>query len=192
MCPPDDFIGEQMAYLPEAPGRGRVFTEKKFPDETLAFWEKTALPDDATVVHVTLYPYRGERVVLPWHEGKAVLPEDDAREGESAEANVRRVALEQCGISELDFTHLGHFKCKATVHSKLLPAGTVTYRVLYGVDVGALADFPASPGYERRIVMQRDLLALVRERYWEHWKEYLEALDEFVLARAKRALASQN
>jgi ADP-ribose pyrophosphatase YjhB (NUDIX family) len=189
---PDDFIGEQTAYLPEAPGRGRVFTEKKFPDETLASWESTDLPEDARVVHVTLYPYRGERVVLTWKDGKPALPEGEAREAESAEAAVRRVALEQCGISELDFTHLGHFKCKATVHSKLLPAGTITYRALYGVDVSNLADFPTAPGHERRLVMQRDLLALVRDRYFEHWKEYLEALDQFVLARAKRALSAQN
>jgi hypothetical protein len=189
---PDDFIGEQMAFLPEAPGRGRVFTEKKFPDETLAFWETTDLPEDARVLHVTLYPYRGERVVLTWKDGKPALPEGDALESESEEEAVRRVALEQCGISELEFTHLGHFKCRATVHSKLLPAGTVTYRALYGVDVGALADFPTAPGHERRAVMQRDLLALVRDRYFEHWKEYLEALDQFVLARAKRALSAQN
>lgn len=192
MCPPDDFMGETNAYLPEAPGRGRVFTEKKFPDETLAFWESTELPADATVVHVTLYPYRGERVVLTWKDAKIVLPEGDVREGENAEEAVRRVAMEQCGISELEVTHLGHFKCRSTVHSKLLPAGTVTYRVLYGVDVGALADFPSLPEYERRTVLQRDLLALVRERYFEVWKEYLEALDQFVLMRAKRALAGQN
>ena len=192
MCPPDDFIGEQTAYLPEAPGRGRIFTEKKFPDETLAFWEKGELPADAQVVHVTLYPYRGERVVLPWKDGKPVLPEGDALEGESADTAIRRVALEQCGIAELEATHLGHFRCRSTVHSKLREAGTITYRALYGVDVSSLADFPSAEGYERRIVLQRDLLALVRERYWEHWKEYLEALDDFVLMRAKRALAGQN
>ncbi|HXH23227.1 MAG TPA: NUDIX domain-containing protein [Dehalococcoidia bacterium] len=192
MCPPDDFIGEQTAYIPEAPGRGRVFTEKKFPDETLASWEATDLPEDATVVHVTMYPYRGERVVLTWREGRLLLPEGDVKQGESAEEAVRRIALEQCGITDLEMTHLGHFKCRATVHSKLLPAGTITYRALYGVDVSALADFPAAPGHERRIVMQRDLLALVRDRYFEHWKEYLEALDQFVLARAKRAMAAPN
>jgi hypothetical protein len=185
MCPPDTF-GETHAFIPEAPGRGRIFTEKKFPDETLAMWESTDLPAGANVAHVTLYPYRGERVVLPWKDGRPVLPEGDAVEGETAEATVRRVALEQCGISALDFTHLGHFRCRATVHSRLQPAGTVTYRVLYGLDVSDLADFPAAPGFERRIVLQRDLLALIRDRYFELSKEYLEALDQFVLARARR------
>lgn len=190
MCPPDEFLGETMAVMPEAPGRGRFFrTEKKFQDETLAFWESTDLPDDATVVQVTLFPYRGERVVLPWKDGKPVLPEGEAHAGESGEAAARRVALEQAGISELTLEHLGHFRCRSTVHSKLLPAGTITYRVVYGLDVTALADFPTSPGYERRIVLQRDLLALIRDKYFELSKEYLEALDKFVLERAKRALS---
>jgi hypothetical protein len=189
MCPPDSF-GETNASIPEAPGRGRVFTEKKFPDETLAMWESGDLPDDASVVHVTLYPYRGERVVLPWKDGKPVLPEGDALAGENADQAIRRVAMEQCGIAGPDITHLGHFRCRATVHSKLLPAGTITYRALYGLDVSELADFPTSPGFERRIVLQRDLLALIRDRYFEVSKEYLEALDQFVLARAKRAAAT--
>jgi ADP-ribose pyrophosphatase YjhB (NUDIX family) len=189
MCPPDTF-GENLGYIPEAPGRGRVFTEKKFPDETLAMWESADLPEDARVVHVTLYPYRGERVVLPWKDGRPTLPEGSVAEGETAEQAVRRVALEQCGIAALTSTHLGHFRCKATVYSKLLPAGTITYRVLYGVDVEELADGPTAAGFERRLVPQRDLLALIRDRYFELSKEYLEALDQFVLARAKRALAS--
>ena len=189
MCPPDSF-GETNAYIPDAPGRGRVFTEKKFPDETLAMWESEDLPEDAPVVHVTLYPYRGERVVLPWKDGRPTLPEGDSLPGESAEATIRRVALEQCGIAGLEITHLGHFRCKATVYSKLLPAGTITYRALYGLDVSELADFPSAPGYERRIVLQRDLLALIRDRYFELSKEYLEALDKFVLARAKRATSA--
>ncbi len=192
MCPPDEFLGEQTAYLPESPGRGRFLTEKKFPDETLATWETGDLPGDAEVVHVTLYPYRGERVVLPWFQGKPVVPEGDVQHGEGAEAAVRRIALEQAGIAELGFEHLGHFRCRSTVHSKLRGAGTITYRVLYGLDVGSLADFPTVEGYERRIVLQRDLLALIRDKYYELSKEYLEALDKFVLERAKRALASKS
>jgi hypothetical protein len=35
-------------------------------------------------------------------------------------------------------------------------------------------------------------LALVRDKYFELSKEYLEALDKFVLERAKRTLASRN
>jgi hypothetical protein len=186
MCAAESF-GETTAYLPEAPGRGRVFTEKKFPDETLAMWEGADLPEDAHVVHVTLYAYRGERVVLPWKDGKPVLAEGDAGSGEAGDAAVRRIALEQCGISRLEISHLGHFRCRATVYSKLLPAGTVTYRALYGVDVSELADFPVAPGFERRIVLQRDLLALIRDKYFELSKEYLEALDQFVLSRARRA-----
>jgi 8-oxo-dGTP pyrophosphatase MutT (NUDIX family) len=189
MSPPDTF-GETTAFIPESPGRGRAFTEKKFPDETLAMWESDDLPADATVVQVTLYPYRGERVVLPWHDGKPTLPEGEAITGESGEAAARRLAMERCGISELELTHLGHFRCRSTVHSKQLPGGTITYRVLYGVDVGGLADFPTAPGYERRVVLQRDLLALIRDRYFELSKEYLEALDQFVLARAKRTATS--
>jgi ADP-ribose pyrophosphatase YjhB (NUDIX family) len=189
MCPPDSF-GETTAFIPEAPGRGRVFTEKKFPDETLAMWHSEELPPGSSVVHVTLYPYRGERVVLPWKDGHGVLPDGDVHEDEPAEDAVRRVALEQCGISECGITQLGHFRCRATVHSKLLPAGTITYRVLYGLDVESLADFPTALGFERRMVLQRDLLALIRERHFEVSKEYLEALDEFVLARAKRAASA--
>jgi hypothetical protein len=57
MCPPDEFLGEQTAFVPEAPGRGRFLTEKKFPDETLAAGSDRP-SRRRRIVHVTLYPYR--------------------------------------------------------------------------------------------------------------------------------------
>ncbi len=192
MCPfGDEFPGESTAYIPEAPGR-KGYTEKKFGEETLAYWEFDDLPDDAVVTHVVLMPYRGERVALPWKDGRAVIPEGEVLAGETAEGAIRRICMEQVGIIDPGPSHLGHFRCRATIYSQQLPPGTITFRAVYGIDIGSLADSPSSQGYERRMVLQRDLLALIRDRYFEHWKEYTEALDKFVIRRAKERAAAAN
>ncbi len=173
--------------MPAPPTEVRPYSEKKFGDETLALWEPSELPADAAVTHVTLIPYRGERVVLSWYESRLGLPEGEVNPGEKVDEAVRRIGLEQAGIEVIEATHLGHFRCRATIYSKDPPPGTITYRALYGVEVGGLADFPTAEGYERRIVMQRDLLVVLRERYNIYAREYPDALDEFILMRMKRA-----
>jgi len=173
-------------YMPAPATERRPFSEKKFGEETLAIWEKTALPEDAVVTHVTLLPYRGERAVLSWSDGRLGLPDGEVAKGETVDAAVKRIALEQAGILDPTATWLGHFRCRATIYSVEPPPGTITYRALYGVDVGSLADFPSGEGFERRIVMQRDLLVVIRERYNTYAREYTEALDRFILDRAKR------
>jgi ADP-ribose pyrophosphatase YjhB (NUDIX family) len=176
---------EMDAWVPTKT-EGRGLTEKNFGDETLATWESDApLPDDAAVTHVTLLPYRGSRVVLAWRDGRVWLPEGEVAPGETAEQAIARVALEQAGISAQQSKHLGHWRCRATIHHRTLPAGTITYRAVYGLDVSELADFPTREGYERRIVMQRDLMALLRDRYFERSLELTGALDRFVIERAR-------
>ena len=145
---------------------------------------------DAVVTHIVLFPYRGERPVLPWRENRTWLPEGEVRPGESAEDAIRRIALEQAGIENPTSTHLGHFRCRATVYQSELEPGALTFRAVYGVDVGGLADFPADGKFERRIVLQRELMHLIRDRYFEHYKEYTEALDKFVIQRAKERAGS--
>jgi hypothetical protein len=71
-----------------------------------------------------------------------------------------------------------------------LPPDTITYRAVYGVEVRDLSDFPAGEGYERRTVTQRDLIAHIRERYIELKGALTDALDRFVIERAKRALTN--
>jgi hypothetical protein len=183
-----DFMGE-MGAMPPPPKERRPLTEKKFGDQMLAFWEKAPLPDDAIVTHVALIPYRGDRAVLPWRQGRMQLPEGQPSEGESLEAAIERIGREQAGILEPAWTYLGHFRCRATVHSKTHAPGTITYRALFGVEVGGLGDFPDDKSFERRIVSQRDLLAMMRERYNEYVIEYTEALDQFIIDRTKRMLA---
>jgi len=72
-----------------------------------------------------------------------------------------------------------------------LPPDTITYRAVYGIDVREMSDFPAGEGYERRMLTQRDLIAHIRERNIELKVELTEALDRFVIERAKRALAQR-
>lgn len=179
----------ELGAVPPPPKERRPLTEKKFGDEMLATWETKDLPADANVTHVTLIPYRGERAVLPWRQGRLQLPDGERKNGESIQAAVERIAREQAGILEPTFEHLGHFRCRATVYSKTLPAGTLTYRALFGVEVGGLSDFPEDETYERRIVLQRDLLSMIRERYNEYAIEYTEALDKFIIDRTKRMMA---
>ncbi len=83
------------------------------------------IPADAKITHVTTIPYRGERVVLPYKDGKHSLPETDVAEGETAEAAIKRVVFDMCGIQDPKITHLGHFIYKATTLNKTLPAGTI-------------------------------------------------------------------
>jgi hypothetical protein len=179
-----------MAGPPEyqEPHGRKPLTEKNFGDETFAYWQGAAeLPPDALVTHVLLIPYRGERAVLSWKDGVVSLPEGEVAPGESVDVALRRIAADQAGIVALEATQLGHWLCKATIYSKSLPPGTVTYRAVYGVDVQELSDFPSGEGYERRIVAQRDLAANIRSRHVESKVEIMEALDRFIVARTRAA-----
>ncbi len=165
-----------------------TFTEKKIGDETLALWEFSELPADAVVSHVTLMPYRGEKPVLAYREGRLSLPDGDVKPGESTEDAIRRVAEEQAGILDPTATHIGHFRQRATTYSKTLPPDTITYHAIYACEVGSLADFPSDSSYERRIILQRDLNTLLRSTYVELRREYTDALDRWLLARLKANL----
>jgi hypothetical protein len=166
------------------------YTEKKIAGgELLATWERRPLPADANVVQVRLIPYRGERGVLVWHDGRLWLPEGEPKEGESLDDAIERIALEQAGIAELTAGHLGHVRVQATRLSKTYAPDTVVYEALYSVDVGGLADAPSDERYERRMVHQREVNELLRLRYSEWWREYRDALDPFLLERVK---ASRN
>lgn len=164
-----------------------MYTEKKIGDEWIAIWSLDELPPDANVTHVTTIPYRGERVVLPYKDGRYFLPEGNVAEGETAEAAINRIVMEQCGIEDPKITHLGHFTYKATTLNKKLPAGTTTYDALYVLEVGSLADNPGDESYERRIVLQRDLNQLLRGSYIERRREYTDTLDRWLLERLKAA-----
>jgi hypothetical protein len=184
-----DYMGAERTPGPLEYGRREsereAYTEKKVGDQWLAYWTTEDLPPDANVTHVTTIPYRRDRVVLPYKNGQFRLPETDAAEGESAEAAVRRVVMEQCGIQDPQITHLGHFVYKATTQNKTRPVGTIEHRPLYVLEVGSLADFPGDQSYERRIVLQRDLNQLLRSAYIESRREYTDTLDRWLLERLK-------
>jgi hypothetical protein len=167
-----------------------IYTEKKIGDEWVAIWSLDDIPAGANVTHVTVIPYRGERVVLPYKDGKHFLPEADVAEGESAEDAIKRVVFDMCGIQDPTITHLGHFTYKATTLNKTLPGGTLTYDGLYVLEVGSLADNPGDESYERRIVLQRDLNVILRSQYIERRREYIDILDQWLLERLKAAKAS--
>jgi hypothetical protein len=162
-----------------------IYTEKKIGDEWVALWSLDDIPAGANVTHVTTIPYRRERAVLPYKDGKYFLPETDVAEGESAEDAIKRVVFDMCGIQDPKITHLGHFTYKATTLNKTLPAGTTTYDALYVLEVGSLADNPGDESYERRIVLQRDLNLLLRGTYIERRREYTDTLDAWLLQRLK-------
>jgi len=164
-----------------------IYTEKKIGDEWVAIWTTDDLPADANVTHVTVIPYRGERVVLPYKDGTELLPETNVAEGETAEAAIRRVLFDQCGIQDPKITHLGHFTYKATTLNKTLQPGTVTYDALYVIEVGSLADNPGDESYERHIKLQRELNLLLRGHYVERRREYTDTLDHWLLERLKAA-----
>jgi hypothetical protein len=166
-----------------------IYTEKKIGDEWIALWTTEDLPAGANVTHVTTIPYRGERAVMAYKDGKHLLPETDVAEGETAEAAIERVVFDQCGIQDPKITHLGHFTYKATTLNKTLPAGTVTYDALYVLEVGSLADNPGDESFERRIVLQRELNLVLRGNFVERRREYTDALDGWLLERLKAARA---
>ncbi|HLF79311.1 MAG TPA: NUDIX domain-containing protein [Dehalococcoidia bacterium] len=174
-------------WRPRESERG-AYTEKKLGDELLAIWEHRDLPADAVVTHVTLIPYRGEKPVVAWRQGKMLLPEGNVREGESVDAAIKRIAEEQAGILDPTFVHLGHFRSRATSLSKTHAPDTITYQALYGVEVGSLADFPSDTNFERRIILQRDLNTLIRSSYVEVRREYTDSLDPWLLERLKANL----
>ncbi len=162
-----------------------IYTEKKIGDEWVAIWSQGDIPSNATITHVTTIPYRGERVVLPYRNGSHFLPETDVADGESAEDAIKRVVFDTCGIQDPQSTNLGQFLYKATTLNKTLAPGTTTAHVLYVLDVGSLADNPGDDSCERRIVPQRELNLLLRSSYIERRREYVEALDAWLMERLK-------
>jgi hypothetical protein len=164
-----------------------IYTEKKIGDEWVALWTTEDLPAGANVTHVTIIPYRGEKAVLPYKNGTELLPETDVDESETADAAIRRVLFDQCGIQDPTITHLGHYVYKATTLNKKLQAGTITYDALYVVEVGSLADNPGDESYERHIKLQRELNLLLRGHYVERRREYTDTLDRWLLERLKAA-----
>ncbi len=174
-------------WRPRESERG-YYAEKKFGDELLGIWERSDLPADASVTRVTAICYRGEKAVVAWKNGLLQLPEGDVQPGEAGEAAIRRIVLEQAGIAQASIRHLGHFRCTATNHHPAQAFGTVTYQVLYGLEVEALADNPGDQSYERRIVLQRDLNTMLRSSYVERRREFTDTLDAWLLERLKANL----
>ena len=164
------------------------YTEKKRGNGSLALWQTTPLPEDATVTRITLIPYRGERAVVSWQKGQVRLPEGDVRPGESVDEAIKRIALEQAGILDPTPTHLGHFHSRATSESKTHAPDTITYEAVYAVEVGDIADYPTDSAYERRIIAQRDLNTLLRTSYVEVRREYTDSLDHYLIDRLKANL----
>ncbi len=164
-----------------------IYTEKKLGDEWIAHWTTGELPEDASVAHVTVLPYRGERGVVPWKDGRLSLPEGDVQAGENAEGAIRRLLLEQVGIQDPAITHLGHFVLNATTLNKKLQAGTTVHDAFYVAEVGSLADNPGDESYQRRFVLQRELNEILRGHYIERRREYTDALDRWLLQRLKAA-----
>jgi hypothetical protein len=165
------------------------YTEKKRSNGTLALWQTSPLPEDANVTHVTLIAYRGERAVVSWKAGVQRLPEGEVQPGESVDAAINRIALEQAGILDPKSSHLGHFRSRATNESKTLPPDAITYEALYAIEVGDLADFPTDKTCERRIILQRDLNTLLRSSYVEFRREYTDSLDHYLIDRLKANLS---
>ncbi len=162
-----------------------IYTEKRIGDEWTALWETASLPDDAIVTHVTLIPYRGERAVVAYKNGQNFLPEGDVQDGETVVDALKRIALEQAGISHARSRHIGHFTYTAGNRNPDYPFGARTYRALYVLEVTELADGPADESFERRIILQRDLNTILRTNHVEMRREYADALDEWLLERLK-------
>jgi ADP-ribose pyrophosphatase YjhB (NUDIX family) len=160
-----------------------IYTEKKIGDDWIALWTTEDLPAGANVTHVVTVPYRGEKGVVPWKDGRFTLPEGDALPGEDAETAIRRIVNEQCGILDPKATHLGHFVFKATTQNQKLPAGEIVYDAFYVLEVGSLADNPGDQSYERRMIPQREINEILRNNYIERRLEYTDALDKWLLAR---------
>jgi hypothetical protein len=180
-----------MPIIPEVFGHA-AYAERKLPDGLLANWQRGALPEDAKLTHVLLAPYRGERPVLAYKDRRLWLPEGDVKEGESTEDAIRRIALEQVGVSELRYRELGHLRCVATRLSVNQNEGDVTYRGFFVVEVQGTADFPSDSSFERRVSIQRDMNELIRSHYVEFRREYMEVLDLFVLELHKAAAQAAN
>ncbi len=174
---------------PETFGR-EAYTERRLPDEVLATFETVELPPDAVVTNLLIVAYRGEKPVMTWHNGRLTVPSGDLQPGESLGGAINRILLEQIGGLKAEAWHLGHFKCRATIHSKNQAPGTITYRAYFVAQIGELADFPSDPAYERRMALQRDLNNCMRTEFAEYQREYLDTLDSYVVEMRKQAAES--
>src|SRR5688500_3957441 len=131
------------SYIPRLPEHDFGYAEKRIDDQYVGRWETDGLPDDALITHVILIPYRGEKPVLTWHDGRLQLPAGLVEPGEDAATAIRRIAEAQTGVLEPVAKPIGFLKLEATTRHPSQAPGTLSYRVLYGVEVGSLADAPS-------------------------------------------------
>ncbi|MFN0095213.1 MAG: NUDIX domain-containing protein [Dehalococcoidia bacterium] len=173
-----------LPYIPDPLG----VRELNISDEWRGRWvEGAALPDGVPVLH-------GYAVVICDDKGYVTRPAGDARWGvvegvvapnETPLAWAKRAAKEQASATAGVVEMLGYLDCRATSHNAAFPVGTPSVRPIYLFAAKTVKELGKASGYERRRLPLNELAALLRSRYPEFEREMSDAVNRYMVLRAK-------
>jgi ADP-ribose pyrophosphatase YjhB (NUDIX family) len=162
--------------------------ELNLGDAWRAVWERAdELPEDAPVYFGRVVVVADERGYVTRQEGSETwqMVEGYLDPGETAEAFVKRAALEQTGAI-VKSTHLvGFLECKATSHNPDFEAGTVTVQPLYLAVADKVSDVPEGSPYQRRRLPINEFLRLLRASHPEIERYVAEVGQKYAVLRAQ-------
>jgi hypothetical protein len=165
--------------------------EINFGDQWRARYVKSeTLPKGAPVLHIYAVVLMGDRGYAtrkagtnPWWAVEAAVAP-----GQKPEAALKEALKQQVGATAGKVVVSGYLECRATSHNAEYPAGAISVRPLYTVAAKRMQDVPEGSGYERRRMPINEYAALLRRQYEQMDQHFVEAIDRYIVMRAKGEL----
>lgn len=165
--------------------QGYQFFEVRLGGQYLAQFVPGGESPPGLVSMVYLILFRRDQVLLGGDEsGGWDIVRGEVAQGEAPAGALERLAQEQVGATVERSWLVGSFHCRALSGAPVGKLGETVYWCVYVGEAGSLLDHPSAPGRTRRSVAMRDLLQLVRQRYYELAEAFLYAADQSLRLRA--------
>lgn len=166
--------------------QGYQFGEVKLGGQYLAQFVPSSEPPLGLVSEVYFILFRRGQVLVGGDEsGGWDIVRGEVSPGEAPEAALGRLAQEQVGATVERTWLVGSFHCRALSGAPVGRLGETVFWPVYLGEAGSLLDHPSAPGRTRRSVAMRDLLQLIRSRYYELAEALLYAADQSLRLRAE-------
>ncbi|MFQ5878976.1 MAG: NUDIX domain-containing protein [Dehalococcoidia bacterium] len=165
--------------------RGYQFGEVKLEGQYLAQFVPGDERPEGLVSMVYLILFRRDQVLVGADEaGGEDIVRGEVTPGEAPEAALDRLAQEQVGAKVERKWLVGSFRCRALSQAPVGNLGDTVYWCVYIGEAGQLLDHPTGQGRTRRFIALRDLLQIIRHRYYELSEPLLYAADQSLRLRA--------
>jgi hypothetical protein len=177
-------LGALAAYKPLWPG----VREHNLGDQWRAkFIDADEVPADAPVDYAYALLYgdgRGYVVRTTGSEAWGTV-EGAVNAGETFDAGVKRLCLEQAGATIKKVVVTGFLECKATSHNPNYPVGSIVVRPFTVALASKVDDLPDASPYQRRRLPTNEHMVAIRRHYPDFEKYLGQAGDTYFVMAAK-------